>query len=100
MPSQLGDAADVDERRRRRQPQLQQRNQAVAAGEQLRARMRRSSCCASASERGAVVVEVGAEYIAHAPFSSACIARHTRSGVSGIWIDSTPNGSSASITAL
>ena len=69
-------------RRRRGEPKLQQRNQAVAAGEQLRAGMRGEQPLRVGERARAVVVEARGIH-GYAPFF-ACMARHTRSGVSGI----------------
>jgi hypothetical protein len=97
--AQFGDAADVDQRLGRGQAQLQQRHETVAAGQKLGARVCRQELMHVGHRAGAVVVEVRGKH-GYAPFLARATARHTRSGVSGICSDSTPNGRKASITAL
>src|SRR6185503_12863979 len=88
--------------RRLREPKLHERQQAVTAGEQLRAlAMLRQQRQGLVYGRRRGVVERGR---IHGQLllvvSARCIARHTLGGVNGIsrWV--TPNGASASITAL
>ena len=100
--AQLRDATDVDHGRWRGEAQFQKRHEAVAAGQQLRVGMRGHELLSLSDGAGAVVVEVGCIH-GYAFFfwpAELVMARHTRSGVSGIWIDSTPSGCSASMTAL
>ena len=74
--------------------------EAVAAGQQLRARMRGEQRMRVGDGARAVIVEVCGAYMYYAPPSRLLHGAPYPLGRHGIRIDSTPNGSSASMTAL
>ena len=91
MPAQPGHAPEVDEQRGRGQPQLHQRHERVAAREHLGV----LAALAQRGQRGVErvrrdVVELGGDHAVTPPFS--WIASHTRMGVSGMLMKSTPTG--------
>src|SRR4029079_8744013 len=98
-PGQPGHPPQVDEQRPRRQAQLHPRDARVHAGEQLRV----LAAVAQRGERvverlGRDVVELGRDHAGAPPFSWS--VSHTRIGVSGMLMKSTPRGRSASMTAF
>src|SRR5215207_7657008 len=92
-------APQVDEQRRRRQPQLHQRQQRVSARQHLGVLAALAQRALRRLERlRRDVVELGRDH--DAPPWACWIAFQTRIGVSGMSIDVTPSGASASSTEL
>src|ERR1700693_958349 len=97
---QLGDALQIDQRLRPGQSQLHHRNEALTAGENFRDLALPEQQQRFLDRMGAEIIERCRDHAGTFPFERGAIAFQSFSGRSGMSRCVTPNGASASITAL